>query len=335
MSSSPVDAARVTNVTPAADGVALIEIEPASGTVPYPTGAHLVVEVLVGERPQTRCYSLVGPAPADGAYRVAVRLQPGGRGGSTAMHRLVAGDRIRISRPVSGFELSWGQPEYLLLAAGIGITPLLGTAHALHRAQVPVRLVYVGRSRSSMPFLDELSELLGDNLRVCADDEGADIDLAAELAGLPAEGAAYMCGPVGFMDAVRCAWREQKRPAGLLRFESFASGAGQDAQTFTVEVSETGERVTVPVNTSMLDALRLAGVDMMYDCQRGECGLCAVRVVSCDGVLDHRDVFLSDRQKATGARMCVCVSRVMGGGVTVDTGLRPDPERHLGKAATP
>lgn len=335
MSTGPAHAARVRTVAPAADGVALIEIEPEAGVVPYQAGAHLVVEVLVGDRPQTRCYSLVGARSADGAYRIAVRLQPDGRGGSAAMHRLAPGDRMRISRPANGFELTWGQPEYLLLAGGIGITPLIGMAQVLRRGDVPVRLVYAGRSRAAMPLLSELEELLGDRLRVCADDEGSGADLDAELARLPEHGAAYMCGPPGFMGAVRRVWQDQGRPAGLLRFETFASGGGQAAQTFTVEVRETGERVTVPADTSMLDALRLAGVDMMYDCRRGECGLCAVRVVRCDGVLDHRDVFLSDRQKASGEQMCACVSRVAGTGVTVDTGLRPDPERRTERAATP
>ncbi|GGL15711.1 2Fe-2S iron-sulfur cluster-binding protein [Streptomyces flaveus] len=109
-------------------------------------------------------------------------------------------------------------------------------------------------------------------------------------------------------------------------------GGGHAAETFTVEVMETGERVSVAADTSMLDALREAGVEMMYDCRRGECGLCSVPVVRCDGVLDHRDVFVSERQKAGGERMCVCVSRVMGGSVTIDTGMRPDPERRTERA---
>jgi vanillate O-demethylase ferredoxin subunit len=327
MSPLALGAARVRSVTAVADGVALIEIVPDAGTAAYPTGAHLVVEVLVGGRRQTRCYSLVGEQPEDGAYRLGVRRQPGGRGGSMYMHGLAPGAEVRVSRPVSGFELTWGRPEYLLLAGGIGVTPLIGMAEALRRRNVPVRLVYAGRSRSAMPFLDELTQLLGDRLSVIADDEGDRLDLAAELARLPERGAAYMCGPPGFMNAVRSAWEDQGRPPGLLRFESFASGGGHAAETFTVEVMETGRRVSVPADTSMLDALREAGVEMMYDCRRGECGLCSVPVVRCDGVLDHRDVFLSDRQKAGGERMCVCVSRVMGGSVTIDTGMRPDPER--------
>lgn len=217
--------ARVRSTTAAADGVALIEVVPETGTVAHPAGAHLVVEVLVGGRLQIRRYSLVGEHPEDGVYRIAVRLQPGGRGGSAYMHQLAPGAEVRISRPVSGFELAWGQPGYLLLAGGIGITPLIGMAEALRRRHVPVRLVYAGRSRSAMPFLKPLVELLGDHLSVVADDEGTGADLAAELARLPEQGAAYMCGPPGFMNAVRSAWEDQGRPPGLLRFESFASGA--------------------------------------------------------------------------------------------------------------
>jgi ferredoxin-NADP reductase len=324
---------RVRSATDVSSDVRLIEIEPEGDALPYPTGSHLDIAVVVAELPDVRSYSLVGEGPVDGAYRIAVKRLPDSRGGSTYVRGLEPGARVAVSEPKSHFELEYGRPEYLLVAGGIGITPLLGMAHAAVRHGRPVRLLYAARTREQMPFLDELRELLGEGLELFVSSEGTPLDVAAEIERLHPEGELYLCGPLRLRDAAQRAWREQGRPAARLRFETFGSGGRFAPEPFVVRVAEQELEVVVPADRTMLAALRDAGADLMWDCLRGECGVCAVRVLDVEGELDHRDVFLSEDEQAEQATICTCVSRAVGGAVTIDTGFRPDPERGPSAAA--
>lgn len=305
-----------------ASDVRLIELEPAGDARPYATGSHIDIAVIVDELPDVRSYSLVGERPHGGAYRIAVKGLERSRGGSTYVRGLEAGTEVAISEPKSHFEVQFGRPEYLLVAGGIGITPIVGMAHALARHDRPVRLLYAGRTREQMPFVEELAEVLGDGLELFVSCEGNRLDVAAAVADLHEEGELYLCGPVRLRDAAQAAWREQGRPPARLRFETFASGGRFEPEAFRVRVTDLDREVTVPANRTMLDALRDAGVDMIWDCLRGECGLCGVAVREVEGEVDHRDVFLSDEQQAATESIMTCVSRVAGGSISIDTGFR-------------
>ena len=123
---------------------------------------------------------------------------------------------------------------------------------------------------------------------------------------------AYVCGPIRLMDAVRRAWLERGLPIANLRMETFGNSGWFDPQEFTVRVPALGLETRVKPNQSMLEALEAAGADMLYDCRKGECGLCEVRVAALEGDIDHRDVFYSERQRNAREKMCCCVSRVVG-----------------------
>lgn len=315
---------RVRSVTAVADDVRLVELEPDEGVRGYPSGAHLDIAVEIAGLPDTRSYSVVWEKPADGAYRIAVKHLPDGRGGSAWIHALEPGRRISLSHPQSSFELQYGRSEYLLVGGGIGITPLVGMAEALCRSGRPFRLLYAGRERSQLPFLPELESMLGDRLEVFVSAEGHRLDLAAEIDRLGSDAELYLCGPLRLVEAAKAAWAAAGRSPTRLRFETFASGGRFAAEPFLVDVRDRDQHVQVPANRTMLDALRDAGVDMVWDCLRGECGLCTVRVLDVDGELDHRDVFLSDEEREQAASMTTCVSRAVGGGVAIDTGFRPE-----------
>jgi vanillate O-demethylase ferredoxin subunit len=247
------------------------------------------------------------------------------------MGALAPGDRLRITAPQSHFDLSRGRPDYLLVAGGIGVTPLIGMARAL----VPhprARMLYAGRSRAHMPYLNQLAALLGGRLAVFSDAEGTRIDLATAFTELHPEGEAYICGPAPMLAAARLAWRDAGRPEALLRFETFGSGGLRDPEPFSVHVRDHGVTLQVPRDASLLDALALAGIDVAQDCLRGECGLCAVDVIG-PAELDHRDVFLSETQRAACHQICACVSRAVGQ-VTIDTGFRPSLARVHSAAAS-
>ena len=319
-------AARVRAVRDVASDVRMVEVEPDAGAHAYPTGSHLDIAVVVDELPDIRSYSLVGERPVDGAYRIAVKEVEDSRGGSSSCGRSRPGTPVEVSEPESHFELQYGRPEYLLVAGGIGITPLFGMAHALERHGRPFRLLYAARTREQMAFVDELGELLGDRLELFTSAEGRRLDLAAEIDRLHADGELYLCGPVRLRDAAQRAWREKRRRPDRLQFETFASGGRFAPEEFVVHVEGHERPVTVRRNRTLLDALKDAGVDMIWDCLRGECGLCSAKVRSAEGELDHRDVFLSEEEQGDGGTIITCVSRAVGGAITIDTGFRPDPD---------
>lgn len=308
-----------------ASDVCMIEIEPSAGTRPYSTGSHLDIAVEIDGLPDLRSYSLVGEGPVDGAYRIAVKEITDSRGGSVWVRALEPGTQVQVSEPLSNFELQYGRSEYLLIAGGIGITPLFGMAHALERHGRPFRLLYAAHTRAQMPFLDELSELLGDRLELFVSTEGNRLDVGEQIERLHPEGELYLCGPLRLRDAALHEWRARGRRGDRLQFETFASGGAFAPEEFLVRVRDRGCEVKVRRNRTLLDALKDEGVDMMWDCLRGECGLCAASVVEVEGELDHRDVFLSEDEKAEGGAIITCVSRAVGGAVTIDTGFRADP----------
>jgi vanillate O-demethylase ferredoxin subunit len=278
--------------------------------------------LLVDGQPARRSYSLVGDRDPR-VYRIAVRLAPDSRGGSRAMWNLKPGARIEISNPTSLLDIDWNRKNYCLIAGGIGITPITGIAAALRRRNIDAPLHYAVKSRGDAAFLDELSALLGDRLIVHASDEGARLDLEATFRALPNDAIAIMCGPMRMLETARRAWNDAGRAPADLRYETFGSSGLKPTAEFRVRLRGTDTELVVPQNSSMLDALNAAGFEVISDCQRGECGVCAVDVISVEGEIDHRDVFFSDQQKHDNHKICPCVSRAIGV-VTIDTLYRPE-----------
>ena len=301
--------------------IRLFEIEPEGAFIATTPGSHIDIVVDIDGRPQLRSYSLVGPC-ADGCYRIAVKRLRNSRGGSVAMWRLQAGQRLTISPPSNSFELSYGRSEYLLLAGGIGITPIYTMALALLQAGANFRLLYAARRRDELALADELARYIGDRLQVFIDDEGQGIDIAGEIARLDPRGELYICGPFGMLEAAKRHWHEAGRPAAQLRYETFGSSGSFVSAPFKVNIPRLGLEIDVPANRSMLEALEEAGVEMIFGCRRGECGLCVLPVLHAPAAIDHRDVFFSSEERATNGKLCTCVSRIPGGCITVDTSDR-------------
>jgi ferredoxin-NADP reductase len=303
------------------DDIREFRLTPESASTNWRGGSHIAIELALPGRTEIRHYSLVGTPGAE--WRIAVkRLQPG-RGGSEAMWSLEPGVRLRVSEPVSRFELLPTGGPILLIAAGIGITPLYGMALTLLRRHADFRLLYAGRSRRHMAYLDELQTALGDKLMIFAADDGHRLNLAKTIADLPRQGELYLCGPLPMLEDARRLWQELGRPAGGLHFESFASSGNYPSAPFRVTIPGLAADVAVPPESTILSALTAAGVELLSGCRRGECGLCAVDVVSVDGVVDHRDVFFSAAQHQANRKICTCVSRMHGGSITLDIGYRP------------
>lgn len=313
-----VDAIR--DVTPT---IREFRLRPDDGQIPpCPPGSHIGVSLLIDGQPARRSYSLVANSDP-GTYRIAVRLAPDSRGGSRGMWNLRAGARIEVASPASLIEIDWSKRNYCLIAGGIGITPITGIAAALHRRGIDAHLHYAVKSCGDAAFLDELSALLGDALTLYPGDEGARIDLGATFRALPEDAIAIMCGPMRMLEAARRAWNAAGRAPADLRYETFGSSGLKPTAAFRVRLKDSSAELVVSQTTSMLDALNGAGFEIISDCERGECGVCAVDVIAIDGEIDHRDVFFSDEQKRGNRKICPCVSRAIGT-VTIDTLYRAE-----------
>jgi vanillate O-demethylase ferredoxin subunit len=297
------------------------EIAPLAGVQAWSPGSHIDVSLNVDERPATRSYSLVGE-PDPHVYRIAVKFSPDGRGGSRTMWSLRPGARLDISAPKNLFELAHGLPEYLLVAGGIGITPIVSMALSLARRGANVRLVYGARTDDELAYREILADALGERLVTRVNSRGERVDAPAEIARLHSHAEAYVCGPIGLLDAMRRAWSDAGRDPTRLRYETFANTGRHAPERFWVRLPGEGMTVDVASDTTLLDAMLGAGIDVLYDCRRGECGLCALDVLDVKGEIDHRDVFLSEHEKRAGKRICACVSRVVHGGVVLDSTYR-------------
>ncbi|GAB2822075.1 PDR/VanB family oxidoreductase [Streptomyces daliensis] len=316
----------VTERDTVADGVVRLRLSGAEGA-PLPAwepGAHLDLVLPSG---LVRQYSLCGdPAEAD-AYTVATRLigdGQGGRGGSREVHeRLCVGTEVEVRGPRNRFPLVEA-PAYLFVAGGIGITPVLPMLRAAEAAGARWHLVYGGRTRASMPFLEDIAKLGGPRgtVTLVPEDEAGLPDLAAALAWAPPEAAVYCCGPEPLMAALGalCA---QDPPGGGFHLERFApaagpgpggsGGSGEDS-AFEVELRRSGTTLTVPADTTALAAIREVRPDTAYSCAQGFCGTCQTRVL--EGAVDHRDELLTDSER--DGSMLICVSRARDGRLTLD-----------------
>lgn len=302
--------------------IRLFELQPAGRLSAWTPGAHVRVRVTIDGRPAVRCYSLIDDGSDDARLRIAVKLSENGLGGSRAMWALRPGEGIEISAPDNHFELGLAAPSYTLVAGGVGITPLLGMARFLARSDRPLHFHYSVRSREEAAFAEQLRAWLGEAFHLCVESESGRLDFAQIIEPIPAEGELYFCGPIGMLEAARKAWEAGGRPASLLRYESFASSGHYANQSFTAVLPRFGRELQVPAHQTLLSALEEAGIEVLADCRRGECGLCAVNILSCDAPVDHRDVFFSEEQKAGNRKLCACVSRPAGGRIEIDTAFR-------------
>jgi ferredoxin-NADP reductase len=313
--------ARLHSIKDVARDIRLFEIAPDEGVRPYAPGSHIDVSVIVEREQDARSYSLVGE-PKSEALSIAVKRSLSSRGGSEYMWSLTTGARVTISRPKNHFELSFGPGEYLLVAGGIGITPIYGMALSLLQRGSNFRLIYAARSRPDMAFADHLSNAIGDRLELYPEDSVGRVDLAKQIHSIAPHAEIYVCGPVGMIEAVKRCWRDQGRPQHKLRFETFGCTGHYPSEGFVVSIPRLQREFSVLSNRSLLETLEAEGIEMISNCRRGECGVCVVDVLDADTEIDHRDVFFSDSEKAQSRKICTCVSRAVGGRLIIDTAGR-------------
>ncbi|GHH63276.1 putative oxidoreductase [Kitasatospora indigofera] len=292
--------------TVAEDVVELRLGDPGGDELPaWQPGAHIRLRLPSGRE---RHYSLCGDPADRTGYRIAVRRLPGGGGGSAEIHdELGPGTRLTVRRPRNGFAFC-AEPSVLLLAGGVGITPLLPMAREAQRLGLDWRLVHTGRSAATMPFTEELLALDPGRVEILDDDRHGVPTGAGLLARAPRGAAVYCCGPAPMLAAVQGAL--EASPARALHFERFGAAPVRDGRPFTVRLGADGPALAVPADRSALDVALEARPDLPYSCHQGFCGTCRVQVLS--GTPDHRDRRLTAEERAAGA-LLPCVSRAAEG----------------------
>ncbi|CAB4628047.1 MAG: 2Fe-2S iron-sulfur cluster binding domain-containing protein [Actinobacteria bacterium] len=275
-------------------------------------GSHIDLMIDIEGEATRRSYSVVGQSENLEEITIAVFQVRNSRGGSIAMHQLSVGDTLPITQPIQNFPLRFGAKKYLLLAGGIGVTALIEMAAKLKHANADYQIYYVARSRKAMSFLEQLQDSHGDKLNTFIDDEGNQLVISELMSKVTPDTEMYMCGPIRLMDEVRRTWQNQDLDITNLRYETFGASGWFEPEEFTVNVPEKNTQVTVSKNQTIVEALEAAGLEVMADCRKGECGLCEARIISKSGKIDHRDVFYSEEQKAEGEKIACCVSRLVG-----------------------
>jgi ferredoxin-NADP reductase len=311
----------VKSITYEAPDIHSLELVPLHGDLPaFTAGAHIDVCL---EEGLTRQYSLHNKPGERHRYVISILRLPAGRGGSLAMHKICVGQVLSISPPRNHFEMAEHARHYILVAGGIGITPLLAMAERLDQLELSYALHYCCRERSKAAFAGRLAarELSGKVWIHC--DEGnpaRGLDVARLFETMPDNTQVYCCGPAGLMAAVRGATSHW--PPGTVHFESFVSPsapvlveAARAADVeFEIEIASNGLVIGVPRNQSMLQALRAAGIDINSSCEAGTCGTCKTGYLA--GNPDHQDFVLgAEEQKAY---LMPCVSRCRSERIVLD-----------------
>jgi len=276
---------------------------------PFSAGAH--IDVKVNER-ITRQYSLCNSPSEPDRYVIGVLKDPNSRGGSSAMHADVKeGDTLEISAPKNHFPLE-PAPHTLLLAGGIGVTPILCMAERLAETGAPFRMHYCTRGRDRTAFYERIA---GSSYAAQVDfhfDDGAPeqkLDLAAVLRASPAGTHLYVCGPGGFIDHVKNTARELGWAGERVHVEYFGASPEvlADGEPFQVKIASTGACHAVPADRTVVQVLHEAGIQVPVSCEQGVCGTCITRVL--EGTPDHRDLYFTDQERAANDQFTPCCSR--------------------------
>jgi vanillate monooxygenase ferredoxin subunit len=303
-----------------ADGIVSFEmVRPDGEPLPeFAAGAHIDVHIPGG---WVRQYSLCSQPWQTEQYQIAVLLDPDSRGGSEAMHRAVCeGDRIRISHPRNLFALASTPAPPLLVAGGIGVTPILCMAEQLSQARVTFEMHYFTRSRGRTAFLRRIEESAFASQVAFHFDDGPpeqQLELARLFASPDQHRRAYVCGPAGFLEASLQAAKQNGWPDDRVHFESFKPRAAiETSRGFEVQIASTGAVYLIPPDKTVAQVLAEHSVNIPLSCEQGVCGTCLTRVRA--GTPDHRDFILTPEERARNDQFTPCCSRSLSPRLVLD-----------------
>lgn len=304
-----------------AEGIVSFELTSVDGKPlpPFSAGSHIDVTVRSG---LVRQYSLCNESDETHRYLIGVLRDPASRGGSRGMHEQVReGDLLKISAPKNHFALAAGAQRSILVAGGIGVTPILCMAERLFVSGGEFEMHYCARSVERMAFRKRiLASGFSRNVQFHFDDGPPEqrLDIASLVAAPQTNVHLYVCGPKGFMDAVLSAARANSWPESHLHYEFFAGEAAKsDGGTdFEVRLASSGRVIAVPKGTTIIHALARVGVNVPVSCEQGVCGTCLTRVL--EGIPEHKDAYLTPEEQALNDQLLPCCSRSLSPVLVLD-----------------
>ena len=297
-----------------------VVLHSADGTTlpSYAAGAHIRIALPGGN---TNAYSLIdfdGHSATPAEYILAIRRDEAGAGGSKWMHDLKQGDAIRARGPLNDFAMDTTDAPAILIAGGIGVTPLISMATSLAQGGRNWQFHYAARSAAAAAYADLLTDRHTGRIHLHRDDEvGSPLPVTEVLAQATPDTHIYVCGPRPMIEATRHAAEALGVPSDHVHTELFDAPVPMEGDTsFEVEIASTGQVFTIPPDRTIIEVLEENGIDIVYDCQRGDCGICQTTVL--EGIPDHRDVVLSDAERDAGNVMQICVSRAKSSRLKLD-----------------
>lgn len=310
---------RVARIEPAAERIRRIRLVPMDGRAlpTFSAGAHVVLRMRDGDRTIRNAYSLMGPLDDNTGYEISVLRTNASRGGSLFIHeRLDEGALLSITHPYNLFALDLRARKHLLIAGGIGITPVMAMAEQLSALGAAYELHYSTRTPGSGAYVDALRQKHGRKLHHYQTASSRRIDLANLLSQQPLGTHLYVCGPDAMIEDVLRRAKDAGWPDQHVHSEHFTAPRG--GLPFDVALLRSERTVRVQEDESILHALEAAGLNPPYLCRGGACGQCETAVVSCDGSILHYDHYLTEEEKQAGGKIMICVSRVKGPRITLD-----------------
>jgi ferredoxin-NADP reductase len=296
---------RIRSATWEAPNVLSYELRPLEGgeLPPFTAGAHIDLTLPNG---LVRSYSLINPQSERHRYVVAVQKDRASRGGSKWIHENIrAGDIVPVNGPRNNFALDETAEKSIFIAGGIGITPILSMIERLSALGRDWELVYCSRIRSGTPFLEALQKKPRVRFNFDQEPGGKMLDIAALVGAGPANAHLYCCGPLPMLEAFEQATKDLAR--NRVHLEYFAAKEPPArAGGFKVVLAKSGREFTVPPGKTILDTLRDSGIDVPHSCTEGVCGTCETKVL--EGIPDHRDLILTETERASNKTMMICCS---------------------------
>ncbi|MDE1181027.1 PDR/VanB family oxidoreductase [Paraburkholderia sp.] len=306
---------RIDALTPAIRRLLLVPIDGAQLPA-FSAGAHIGLQVPIDGRTQRRAYSLVNAPDHTGHYEIAVQLEASGSGGSRWVHALETGAELEVSTPRNDFPLDAATQHALLIAGGIGITPILAMALALEATGTAYALHYAARDAASMAYRADVLALPAATCWLDGGEPRNGMPLASTIGAPQAGRHLYVCGPRPLIDAVLAQASTLGWPDAQVHSELFTAAQDETGNSgFEVVLKASNVTLNVTADQTILDAMIEAGLDPLYDCRRGDCGVCTTQVI--DGTPDHRDICLSSQDRERGD-FCPCVSRTKSSRLVLD-----------------
>jgi vanillate O-demethylase ferredoxin subunit len=306
---------RLKSVTWEAPNIVSYELRPTQGTElpPFTAGAHIDVTLPDG---MVRSYSLLNPQSERHRYVIAVQKDRASRGGSKWIHQnLRAGDILTVHGPRNNFSLEETAEKSLFVAGGIGITPILSMIQRLSEIGRPWELVYCSRARATTPFLELLERNAAVRFNFDQDPGGKMLDIAAVVKAAPTNAHLYCCGPLPMLEAFEKATADVDPPRVHVEYFTAKEPPATEGG-FRVMLARSGRALTIPPGKSILVALQDIGVEVPHSCTEGVCGTCETRVL--EGEPDHRDLILTDAERASNKTMMICCSGARSATLVLD-----------------